>query len=144
MVSYLDDVLNYLSARIAALIICISAFLTGLDAKTKAHCEARPYQSQKSQLRMDRIRCGRRHIHLGGTHDYFGRPVEKPTIGDADRAPSASATARCMHLAESTAADAHTPNTAIKAVQTARFRTDRKTMKKFLRGMKTSWRSSSA
>ena len=28
---------------------------------------------------------GAMHIQLGGTHDYFGKPVEKPTIGDADR-----------------------------------------------------------
>ena len=28
---------------------------------------------------------GAMHIQLGGTHDYFGKPIEKPTIGDADR-----------------------------------------------------------
>jgi adenosylcobinamide-phosphate synthase len=28
---------------------------------------------------------GAMHIQLGGTHEYFGKPVEKPTIGDADR-----------------------------------------------------------
>ena len=25
------------------------------------------------------------HIRLGGTHEYFGKPVEKPFIGDDDR-----------------------------------------------------------
>ena len=25
------------------------------------------------------------HIQLGGTHTYFGKVVEKPTIGDNDR-----------------------------------------------------------
>ena len=25
------------------------------------------------------------HIQLGGTHTYFGKVVEKPTIGDDDR-----------------------------------------------------------
>ena len=28
---------------------------------------------------------GALHIQLGGTHEYFGKPVVKPTIGDADR-----------------------------------------------------------
>ena len=28
---------------------------------------------------------GAMHIQLGGTHTYFGKVVEKPTIGDADR-----------------------------------------------------------
>ena len=28
---------------------------------------------------------GALHIQLGGTHLYFGKPVEKPTIGDDDR-----------------------------------------------------------
>ena len=28
---------------------------------------------------------GALHIQLGGTHDYFGKPVYKPTIGDNDR-----------------------------------------------------------
>ena len=31
------------------------------------------------------IAAGALHIQLGGTHNYFGKPVEKPTIGDADR-----------------------------------------------------------
>ena len=28
------------------------------------------------------VAAGALHIQLGGTHDYFGKPVEKPTIGD--------------------------------------------------------------
>ena len=30
---------------------------------------------------------GALHIQLGGTHSYFGKTVEKPTIGDDDRPP---------------------------------------------------------
>ena len=33
---------------------------------------------------------GALHIRLGGTHLYFGKPVEKPTIGDDDRAPESA------------------------------------------------------
>jgi adenosylcobinamide-phosphate synthase len=28
------------------------------------------------------VAAGALNIQLGGTHDYFGKPVEKPTIGD--------------------------------------------------------------
>ena len=27
---------------------------------------------------------GALHVQLGGTHMYFGKPIEKPTIGDDD------------------------------------------------------------
>ena len=40
---------------------------------------------------------GALHIRLGGTHLYFGKPVEKPTIGDADR-PAEEADIRRVNL----------------------------------------------
>ena len=41
---------------------------------------------------------GALHIRLGGTHDYFGKPMEKPTIGDADRPAARADIARTVRL----------------------------------------------
>ncbi len=88
----LDDILNYLPARITALIMCVSAFLTGLDGKNAWRIVKRDHANHKSPncAWSESAAAGAMHIQLGGTHDYFGKPVEKPTIGDADRRPSTS------------------------------------------------------
>ncbi len=88
----LDDILNYLPARITALIMCVSAFLTGLDGKNAWRIVKRDHANHKSPncAWSESVAAGAMHIQLGGTHDYFGKPVEKPTIGDADRRPSTS------------------------------------------------------
>ncbi|MBR6570542.1 MAG: cobalamin biosynthesis protein CobD [Clostridia bacterium] len=88
----LDDILNYLPARITALIMCVSAFLTGLDGKNAWRIVKRDHANHKSPncAWSESAAAGAMHIQLGGTHDYFGKPIEKPTIGDADRTPSAA------------------------------------------------------
>jgi len=88
----LDDVFNYLPARITALLMCASAFLTGLDGRNAWRIVKRDHANHKSPncAWSESAAAGALHIQLGGTHDYFGKPVEKPTIGDADRKPGAS------------------------------------------------------
>ena len=66
----LDDVLNYLPARLTALLMVRRDHANHLSPNC-AWSEA--------------AAAGALHIQLGGTHDYFGKPVEKPTIGDPDR-----------------------------------------------------------
>ena len=72
----LDDILNYIPAR-----------LTGLDAKNALRIVRRDHANHKSpnSAWSEAAAAGALHIQLGGTHLYFGKPVEKPTIGDADR-----------------------------------------------------------
>lgn len=84
----LDDVLNFIPARITALLLCLAAALTGLDGANAFRIVRRDHANHKSPncAWSESAAAGALHIQLGGTHDYFGKPVEKPTIGDADRA----------------------------------------------------------
>lgn len=81
-----DDVLNFVPARLTALLMCLAAFLTGLDGKNAWRIVRRDHANHKSPncAWSEAAAAGALHIQLGGTHDYFGKPVEKPTIGDAD------------------------------------------------------------
>ena len=83
----LDDVLNYLPARITTLLMCLAAFFTGMDGKNAWRLVQRDHANHKSPncAWSEAAAAGAMHIQLGGTHDYFGKPIEKPTIGDADR-----------------------------------------------------------
>ena len=83
----LDDVLNFIPARLTALLMICAAFLTGQDGKNAFRIVKRDHANHKSPncAWSEAVAAGALHIQLGGTHDYFGKPVVKPTIGDADR-----------------------------------------------------------
>lgn len=83
----LDDIFNYVPARITAGLMCLSAFFTGMDGKNALRIVRRDHANHKSPncAWSEAAAAGALHIQLGGTHDYFGKPVEKPAIGDADR-----------------------------------------------------------
>ncbi len=100
----LDDVLNWLPARATALLMCAAAWLTGQDARGAWRIVKRDHANHKSPncAWSEAAAAGALHIQLGGTHTYFGKPVEKPTIGD-DRRPAARSdigkTCRLMYAA---------------------------------------------
>ena len=83
----LDDALNYVPARVTALLMCAAAFLTGQDMFNAWRIVKRDHANHKSPncAWSEAAAAGAMHIQLGGTHDYFGKPVYKPTIGDAER-----------------------------------------------------------
>ena len=83
----LDDILNYIPARLTALLMVCAAYLSGLDGKNAFRIVCRDHANHKSPncAWSEAAAAGAMHIQLGGTHEYFGKPVEKPTIGDADR-----------------------------------------------------------
>ena len=83
----LDDVMNWLPARLTALLMICAAFLTGLDGKNALRIVRRDHANHTSPncAWSEAAAAGALHIQLGGTHEYFGKPVVKPTIGDADR-----------------------------------------------------------
>ena len=83
----LDDVLNFVPARLTALLMCAAAFLTGQDMFNAWRIVKRDHANHKSPncAWSEAAAAGALHIQLGGTHDYFGKPVYKPTIGDAER-----------------------------------------------------------
>lgn len=79
----LDDVLNYIPARLTALLMVIASYLIGLDGKNAFRIVRRDHANHKSPncAWSESAAAGALHIQLGGTHNYFGKPVEKPTIG---------------------------------------------------------------
>ena len=85
----LDDVLNWLPARLTALLMICAAFLTGMDGKNAFRIVCRDHANHQSPncAWSEAAAAGALHIQLGGTHLYFGKPVVKPVIGDADRPP---------------------------------------------------------
>ena len=82
-----DDVLNYIPARICGWLMCIGAFGVKLDGKNAIRIMKRDHANHLSPncAWSESAAAGAMHIQLGGTHTYFGKVVEKPTIGDNDR-----------------------------------------------------------
>ena len=83
----LDDIMNYIPARMTAVLMICAAYLTGLDGRNAFRIVRRDHRNYKSPncAWSEAVAAGALHLQLGGTHDYFGKPVDKPTIGDADR-----------------------------------------------------------
>jgi len=82
-----DDVLNYIPARICGFLMSIGAFFTGMDGRNALRIMKRDHANHLSPncAWSESAAAGAMHIQLGGTHTYFGKVVEKPTIGDDDR-----------------------------------------------------------
>lgn len=100
----LDDLLNWIPARVCALLLCLAALVLGYDGKNAWRIVRRDHANHKSPncAWSEAAAAGALHIQLGGTHLYFGKPVEKPTIGDDDRPAEEShirATCRMMYVA---------------------------------------------
>lgn len=99
----LDDVLNFLPARITGPLLCLSASLTGLDGKNAFRIMKRDHKNHRSPncAWSESAASGALGIRLSGTHLYFGKPVEKPYIGDETRPATEediSKTCRMMHV----------------------------------------------
>ena len=100
----LDDVWNYLPARLTGCLLSVGAALCGLDGKSAFRIMRRDHRNHKSPncAWSEAAAAGALHVQLGGTHLYFGKPVAKPTIGDDLRAPKREdirATVRMMYAA---------------------------------------------
>ena len=67
----------------------ISAFITGLDGKNawKIFLRDRNNHLSPNSAQTESVSAGALNIRLGGTHNYFGKPVFKKTIGDNIRRP---------------------------------------------------------
>lgn len=96
----LDDLLNFIPARVTGPLLCLAAVLTGLDGQNAWRVMRRDHACHKSPncAWSEAAAAGALHIQLGGTHDYFGRPMAKPTIGDADRPAGRADIARAVRL----------------------------------------------
>ncbi len=80
----LDDLLNLLPARIAGVLMCLGAVLCGYDGRGAWKIFLRDRKNHKSpnSAHTEAACAGALGVRLAGSSYYFGRLVEKPTIGD--------------------------------------------------------------
>ncbi|TGX98982.1 cobalamin biosynthesis protein CobD [Hominisplanchenecus murintestinalis] len=83
----LDDVANYLPARISAWLMIAASYMGGFDGKhaVKIFFRDRYHHASPNSAQTEAVMAGALHIQLAGNAWYFGELYEKPTIGDADR-----------------------------------------------------------
>lgn len=83
----LDDVVNYIPARISAVLMVVAAFLTGMNGKNAWKIFLRDRYNHKSpnSAQTESVMAGALDIQLAGDAWYFGKLHKKPTIGDPIR-----------------------------------------------------------
>lgn len=83
----IDDVANYIPARISVLLMAIGSFILGYDYKKSFKIGVRDRKNHKSPncAYPEGAVAGSLGVQLGGTNVYFGKEVYKPTIGDKER-----------------------------------------------------------
>ncbi len=83
----LDDVFNYIPARLAALFMTAACFLTGLDGKNawRIYQRDRWNHASPNSAHTEAVMAGALHVELAGDAWYFGVLHKKKTIGDPDR-----------------------------------------------------------
>lgn len=85
----LDDIVNFMSARISAVFMIIAAYAGGRDfsGRDSLRIFIRDRYNHKSpnSAQTESACAGALGLRLGGDSYYFGRLVCKPTIGDAKR-----------------------------------------------------------
>lgn len=80
----LDDLANYLPARLAALMLVVTAFLMGEDGKNAYRIWRRDRRKHASpnSAQTEAAMAGALRVRLAGPASYFGKPVDKPWIGE--------------------------------------------------------------
>lgn len=83
----LDDIANYIPARLAALGMILIATLAGFDGRNAARIWKRDRRKHASpnSAQTESVCAGALHIQLGGSARYFGKLYDKPFLGDPDR-----------------------------------------------------------
>ena len=103
----LDDIVNYIPARISALLMVVSCFLCGkeFDGKRAWYIFKRDRYRHASpnSAQTEAVCAGALGIRLAGNASYFGKIVEKPYIGDAERAVETEDIKRADRLLYATA-----------------------------------------
>ena len=101
----MDDVFNYIPARVTARLMTISAFLTGLDGKNawKIYRRDRKKHASPNAAQTESVCAGALGVRLAGDAVYFGKLYKKEFIGDAIRSIEPEdiiRTGRLMYAAE--------------------------------------------
>ena len=86
----LDDVVNYLPARISALLMIGTALISGKDYSGKQAWKIWRRDNRKhaspNSAQTESVCAGALGVQLAGDASYFGKIVKKPYIGDSTRA----------------------------------------------------------
>ena len=83
----MDDIFNYIPARITGLLMTTAAFLTGLDGKNawKIYRRDRRKHASPNAAQTESVCAGALGVQLAGDAVYFGKVYKKEFIGDALR-----------------------------------------------------------
>lgn len=83
----LDDIANFIPARISALFMTAAAFMLGFDGKSAWKIYRRDRHNHKSPnaAQTEAVMAGALQVQLAGDAWYFGELYKKPTIGDPIR-----------------------------------------------------------
>lgn len=83
----IDDIANYIPARISVILMTIGSLILGYDYKKSFKISIRDRKNHKSPncAFSEGAVAGALGVQLGGTNIYFGKEVYKPTIGDKNR-----------------------------------------------------------
>lgn len=83
----LDDILNYIPARLSGIVIPVASFICGKGFKGSFRIMLRDRRNHKSpnSAYPEAAIAGALGVRLGGANVYFGEVIEKPDIGDAKR-----------------------------------------------------------
>ncbi len=101
----LDDIANFIPARLAGLFMVIVSGLMGFDSANAAKIFKRDRRNHASpnSAHTESAMAGALCVQLAGNAYYFGKLYEKPTIGDGVRAVQAEDIANANKLAYATA-----------------------------------------
>ena len=83
--AYLDDIANYIPARLSGVVILAAAFLQGLDWRSgwRILCRDRRAHASPNCGYPEAAMAGILGLRLGGDNHYHGQLIKKPFIGDA-------------------------------------------------------------
>ena len=83
----MDDVWNFIPARLSGLLFVVCAAPAGLDARGAWHCFRRDRlrHASPNSAQTEAACAGALGVQLAGNACYFGKLYEKPTLGDAKR-----------------------------------------------------------
>ena len=83
----MDDVFNYIPARLTAWFMMVAAFLTGMDGKNawKIYLRDKRKHASPNSAQSEAVCAGALDVQLAGDAVYFGKVYKKDYIGDAIR-----------------------------------------------------------
>lgn len=96
----MDDIFNYIPARLTALLMIAAAYLTGLDGKNawKIYRRDRKKHASPNAAQTESVCAGALRVQLAGDAVYFGKLYKKEFIGDSLRPIEAQDIRRTQRL----------------------------------------------